>query len=91
VQYALREYEAAKASYIEALAIRRRALPKDHPDIATSLNNLGVVQQLTASASADIVVFSSTGAWLEPFLTGSSAAASKPRLAATAITPNHRI
>ena len=30
----LREYAAAKKSYEEALAIRRRALPKDHPDIA---------------------------------------------------------
>ena len=28
----------------EALAIRRKALPKDHPDIADSLNNLGAVQ-----------------------------------------------
>ena len=28
----------------EALAIRRKALPEDHPDIADSLNNLGIVQ-----------------------------------------------
>ena len=41
MQRDLREYAAAKASYEEALAIFRKALPKDHPDIATSLNNLG--------------------------------------------------
>ena len=28
----------------EALAIRRKALPADHPDIAASLGNLGNVQ-----------------------------------------------
>ena len=44
VQYDLREYAAAKKSDEEALAIYRKALPKDHPDIATSLNNLGNVQ-----------------------------------------------
>ena len=44
MQYELREYAAAKQSHEEALAIRRKALPPDHPDIATSLNNLGVVQ-----------------------------------------------
>ena len=31
----LREYAAAKQSYEEALAIRRKSLPPDHPDIAT--------------------------------------------------------
>ena len=45
MQSHLREYAAAKKSHEEALAIRRKALPKDHPDIAVSLNNLGVVQQ----------------------------------------------
>ena len=44
MQHDLREYAAAKASHEEALAIRRKALPKDHPDIANSLNNLGIVQ-----------------------------------------------
>ena len=44
MQYELREYAAAKQSYEEALAIRRKSLPPDHPDIATSLNNLGIVQ-----------------------------------------------
>ena len=44
MQLDLREYAAAKASHEEALAIRRKALPKDHPDIADSLNNLGSVQ-----------------------------------------------
>ena len=44
VQYALREYAAAKQSHEQALAIRRKSLPPDHPDIAYSLNNLGLVQ-----------------------------------------------
>ena len=44
VQYNLREYAAAKQRHEEALAIRRNSLPPDHPDIATSLNNLGLVQ-----------------------------------------------
>ena len=42
VQYALREYAAAKQSHEQALAICRKSLPPDHPDIATSLNNLGL-------------------------------------------------
>ena len=37
----LREYAAAKQSHEQALAIRRKSLPPDHPDIAYSLNNLG--------------------------------------------------
>ena len=37
MQIDLREYAAARKSHEEALAIYRRALPKDHPDIATSL------------------------------------------------------
>ena len=40
----MREYAAAKQSHEQALAIRRKSLPPDHPDIAHSLNNLGVVQ-----------------------------------------------
>ena len=44
VQSALREYAAAKQSHEQALAIRRKSLPPDHPDIAASLSNLGVVQ-----------------------------------------------
>ena len=44
VQYDLREYAAAKQSHEQALAIRRKSLPPDHPDIANSLNNLGMVQ-----------------------------------------------
>ena len=44
MQSDLREYAAAKQSHEEALAIRRKSLPPDHPDIATSLNNLGLVQ-----------------------------------------------
>ena len=44
MQYELRDYAAAKQSHEQALAIRRKSLPPDHPDIATSLNNLGVVQ-----------------------------------------------
>ena len=34
VQYELREYAAAKQSHEQALAIRRKSLPPDHPDIA---------------------------------------------------------
>ena len=41
----MREYAAAKQSHEQALAIQRKALPPDHPDIAQSLNNLGVVQE----------------------------------------------
>ena len=44
VQYELREYAAAKQSHEQALAICRKSLPPDHPDIANSLNNLGSVQ-----------------------------------------------
>ena len=44
MQYELREYAAAKQSHEYALAIRRKSLPADHPDIATSLDNLGLVQ-----------------------------------------------
>ena len=44
VQSELREYAAAKQSHEQALAICRKSLPPDHPDIATSLNNLGNVQ-----------------------------------------------
>ena len=44
MQSALREYAAAKQSHEQALAICRKSLPPDHPDIATSLNNLGIVQ-----------------------------------------------
>ena len=40
----MRDYAAAKQSHEQALAIRRNALPQDHPDIAASLNNLGNVQ-----------------------------------------------
>ena len=40
----MREYAAAKQSHEQALAIRRKSLPPDHPDIAYSLNNLGIVQ-----------------------------------------------
>ena len=40
----MREYAAAKQSHEQALAIRRKSLPPDHPDIAHSLTNLGNVQ-----------------------------------------------
>ena len=40
----MRDYAGAKRSYEEALVIRRKALPPNHPDIASSLNNLGIVQ-----------------------------------------------
>ena len=45
MQSELREYGAAKRSHEQALAILRKSLPPDHPDIATSLNNLGNVQR----------------------------------------------
>ena len=38
----MREYAAAKQSHEQALAIRRKSLPPDHPDIAISLGNLGL-------------------------------------------------
>ena len=44
MQAALRDYAGARASHEQALDIRRKALPEDHPDIAVSLNNLGNVQ-----------------------------------------------
>ena len=37
-----------RQSHEEALAIRRKSLPPDHPDIAYSLNNLGIVQSRVA-------------------------------------------
>ena len=44
MQCELREYATAKQSHEQALAIFRKSLPPDHPLIATSLNNLGMVQ-----------------------------------------------
>ena len=38
----MREYAAAKQSHEQALAICRKSLPPDHPDIAFSLRNLGL-------------------------------------------------
>ena len=35
-----------RQSHEQALAIRRKSLPPDHPDIAHSLNNLGKVQRV---------------------------------------------
>src|SRR5262249_11980714 len=43
VQLELGEYEAARRSLEEALAIQRRALIGDHPDIANTLLSLGVL------------------------------------------------
>jgi tetratricopeptide (TPR) repeat protein len=46
VGYGARELnmlEVCEAMYVEALAMMRRALPEDHPDIATSLNNLALL------------------------------------------------
>src|SRR5262249_41377861 len=39
-----RDFAAARTSHEEALAIFRKALPKDHADIATCLNDLGNAQ-----------------------------------------------
>jgi len=43
----IRRYDlkGARAANEQAIAIRRKALPADHPDIAMSLNNLGNVQE----------------------------------------------
>ena len=41
MQVALREYAAAKQSHEQALAIRRKALPPDHPDIASESEQPG--------------------------------------------------
>ena len=38
------KFDEARACFEEALAIRRKALPKDHTDIAQSLYSLGAVQ-----------------------------------------------
>jgi len=43
VYWALGIYEKAEAMLREALALRRRILGSDHPDVATSLNGLAVV------------------------------------------------
>jgi CHAT domain-containing protein len=40
-----RNVQGYQAATEQALAIRRKVLPAGHPDIATSLNNLGVVQR----------------------------------------------
>jgi len=40
----LKEPQRALEAFRKALAIRRKVLPKDHSDIAQSLNNLGLVQ-----------------------------------------------
>ena len=44
MQVELRDVCGGQAGHEQALAIRRKSLPPDHPDIATSLNNLGAVQ-----------------------------------------------
>jgi tetratricopeptide (TPR) repeat protein len=38
--YELNMLEVCEAMWVEALAMRRRVLPEDHPEIATSLNDL---------------------------------------------------
>ena len=37
-------YPEAKTNYLKALAICEKSLPSDHPDLATSYNNLGSVE-----------------------------------------------
>ena len=39
------DLKGARAANEQAIAIRRKALPADHPDITNSLNNLGIVQE----------------------------------------------
>jgi hypothetical protein len=41
---ALRGYARACKSYAEALAVKRQLLPKNHPNIARNLYNLGQAQ-----------------------------------------------
>ena len=45
------------ASYTEALAIRRKALPKDHPNIADSLNDLGGAHLLSGRHEASMASY----------------------------------
>ena len=49
---AMGDYPAARPYYEQALAIRRAALGKAHPDTATSLNNLGLLLQAMGDYSA---------------------------------------
>ena len=37
-------YPEAKTNYLKALAICEKSLPSDHPELATSYNNLGSVE-----------------------------------------------
>lgn len=41
IYYILRKYNKAKLNYIQALKIREKHLPKNHPDIIRSFNNIG--------------------------------------------------
>lgn len=45
-QHALAAYREARPLFERALAIREKLLGPDHPDIATSLNNLAVLGQM---------------------------------------------
>ena len=53
VQDALRDYAGARASHEQALGICRKALPPGHPDIAESLNNLGLIDVASGGLTAD--------------------------------------
>jgi tetratricopeptide (TPR) repeat protein len=44
-QYQRGEFEAAKASALEELGIRREVQGEGHPDYATGLNNLALLYQ----------------------------------------------
>ena len=52
MQRELREYAAAKQSHEQALAIFRKSLLPNHPDVAYSLNNLGLVQYILLEDAA---------------------------------------
>ena len=45
-------YAAAEPLYRRALAIREKALGPDHPDVATSLNNLALLLQKKGNYAA---------------------------------------
>ena len=55
MQDELRDYAGAKRSHEEALAIRRKSLPPDHPGIATSLQNLGYLSLRSGVGVGDAV------------------------------------
>jgi len=46
VHYKIRDYESSKNSFWEALKIKEEILPENHPEIARSYQNLGVINYI---------------------------------------------